>query len=324
MARQSLRIGIAAAAVALCAAGVAARAEGMRIVEDRKLEPGGKLVMEADAGSVELKGGASSGAHIVITSDYEDTRDNFDFKYEESAGQLKIIVKKKGSEGWLHISGKDIHAPHFEIKIPTQTAVDVKTGGGHIELDSVKGTATLRTSGGHVEVNELEGPLKVETSGGHISLKGVTGDASVETSGGHIEASTLKGKLHAETSGGHISLKDVSGDIDASTSGGHISITGAGGRVKAETSGGHVEVAFARGNARGGEIESSGGGVTVSVDPSLGFDVDAETGGGTVNSDVPITIEGRQSKSSLKGTIGRGGEALHLRTSAGSINIEKL
>jgi hypothetical protein len=64
--------------------------------------------------------------------------------------------------------------------------------------------------------------------------------------------------------------------------------------------------------------------VTVSVDPSLGFEVDAETGGGTVNSDVPVTIEGRQSKSTLRGTIGKGGESLHIRTSAGSINIEKL
>jgi len=314
----------AAATVAFCAAGVAARAEGVRIVEDRKLEPGGTLILDADAGSVSLKGGSGAGAHIVITADYDDLNEKFDFKYEETAGTLRITVRKKGSDGWFHWSGSSTHAPNFDIEIPSRTVLDIKTGGGHIEVDDIKGNTKLRTSGGHIQVSDLDGVLNAETSGGHIALKNVVGDSSVETSGGHIEATAVKGKLHAETSGGHISMKDVSGDIDCSTSGGHISISGAGGRVKAETSGGHVEVAFARGNGKGGEIDSSGGGVTVSVDPSLGFEVDAETGGGTVNSDVPITIEGRQSRSSLRGTIGKGGEALHIRTSAGSINIEKL
>src|SRR5262249_51341694 len=301
----------------------AALAQGTRIVEDRKLEPGGKLILEADAGSVDLKGGSGSGAHIVITSEDDDLKEKFDFKYEETAGQLRIVAKKKGAEGWLHWNSST-HAPNFEIQVPSRTTLSIQTGGGHIEVDTIQGNADLHTSGGHVKVSDLQGTLTVETSGGHSSLKDITGDSSVETSGGHIEADTIKGKLHAETSGGHIRVKDVSGDIDASTSGGHISISGAGGRVKAETSGGHVEVAFARGDARAGDIQSSGGGVTVTVDPSLGFAVDAETGGGSVNSDVPITIEGRQSRSSLRGTIGHGGETLHIRTSAGSISIEKL
>src|SRR5262245_2453995 len=320
MARTARWIGTAAAAVVFFAAGAAALA-GTRIVEDRKLEPGGKLIVESDAGSVELKGGSGSGAHIVITSDYDDLKEQFDFKYEETAGTLRIVAKKKGSS-WLHWG--TVHAPNFEIQVPSRTTPSIQTGGGHIEVDSIDGNADLHTSGGHIQVSDLTGTLTADTSGGHISLKNITGDSKVETSGGHIEATSLKGKLHAETSGGQIRLKDVSGDIDASTSGGHISITGAGGRVKAETSGGHVEVAFARGNARGGEIESSGGGVTVTVDPSLGFAVDAQTGGGSVDSDVPVTIEGHQSKSSLRGTIGRGGETLHIRTSAGSIHIEKL
>lgn len=316
---------MAAAIVALFVAGTNAWAEGVRIVEDRKLEPGGKLIVEADAGSVDLSGGSRSGAHIVITSDYDDLKDKFDFKYEESAGTLRIVVKKKGTEGWLSgWFGSSVHAPNLRIDVPSRTLLDIRTGGGHIEIASIRGDAGLHTSGGHIQVSDLEGALTAETSGGHISLKSLVGDASVETSGGHIEAESLKGKLHAETSGGHISLKDVSGDIDASTSGGHIGISGAGGRVRAETSGGHVEVSFARGNGRGGEIESSGGGVTVSVDPALGFDVDAETGGGSVNSDVPVATEGHHSKSSLHGTIGRGGQSLRIRTSAGSINIERL
>ena len=323
MARQSRQSGIAAAAVvAFLAAGVAAAAEAVRIVEDRKLEPGGTLIVEADAGSVEVKGGASSGAHIVITSKYDDMPEKFDFKYEETPGSLRIIVKKK-SEGWSWF-GKTTHAPSLEIQVPTRTVLNIKTGGGHVEVDQIDGNATLRTSGGHIQVNDLDGVLAAETSGGHIALKNIDGDSKVETSGGHIEASMLKGKLSAETSGGHISIKDVSGDIAASTSGGHISISGAGGRVNADTSGGHVEVGFARGNDRGGEIESSGGGVTVTIDPSLGYAVDAETGGGTVDSDIPVTIEGSRSKSSLKGTINRGGQSLHIRTSAGSISIVKL
>ena len=52
-------------------------------------------------------------------------------------------------------------------------------------------------------------------------------------------------------------------------------------------------------------------------------EIDASTSGGSVSCDLPITTQGRMSKSSLRGTIGSGGPLLTLRTSGGSIRISE-
>jgi DUF4097 and DUF4098 domain-containing protein YvlB len=289
------------------------------------LDSGGKFVLDAAAGSVRLTGTSGSGAHVVVTSSDSDMKEKYDFKFDETPGVVRVTVKKKGSwtSGWFSSGDK---APKFQIEVPERTTLDIQTGGGSIEVTRIQGEANVETSGGHIQVSDLKGRLVAETSGGHIKLRDIDGDAKIETSGGHIDVGSLKGSLHAETSGGHMEINDVSGDIDASTSGGHISISGAGGKVDAETSGGSVKVEFAKGNTHGGKIESSGGGITVAVDPGANLAVDAETSDGTVSTDLSISGAGsgggERSRSSLRGSLGKGGETLRLRTSAGSIHIE--
>jgi len=82
-----------------------------------------------------------------------------------------------------------------------------------------------------------------------------------------------------------------------------------------------VEVSFAKGNAHGGRIESSGGGISVDIDPDVDLAVDASTSGGSVRTNVPVKIVGKVSGSSIKGTLGKGGETLRVHTSGGSVTI---
>ena len=191
----------------------------------------------------------------------------------------------------------------MELQVPTKTATALQTGGGHIKLRSLEGDQHADTSGGHIEVTDVRGNVDAETSGGHIALSKIAGSAKVQTSGGHIEADGVQGDLSAETSGGH------------------IEITNASGRVDADTSGGRVEVGFAKGNAKGGNIESSGGGITVTVDPNVDLAIDASTSGGSVRTDIPVKFIGKVTGSSIRGTLGKGGETLHVHTSGGSVSI---
>jgi DUF4097 and DUF4098 domain-containing protein YvlB len=276
-----------------------------RIEKNLKLDPGGKLTVAADAGSVTVTGSSSGGAHVLVTSDRDDLESKFDLKFEELPGELRITMKKKDSitawTGWFH-EGKIA----FEIQVPARTRTDLQTGGGHISVQSLEGDSSVETSGGHIEVANLKGNLAAETSGGHIQLDKITGNAKVETSGGHIKADAVDGNLEAETSGGHIEVHDAKGRVDA------------------ETSGGHVEVEFAKANARGGKIESSGGSITVWLDPDVDLKIDASTSAGSVRTDVPLKVVGKINGSSVRGTLGKGGEALYVHTSGGSVNIRGL
>ena len=315
---STTRLAVLATAIILAAALPAAA--DTRIEKNLKLEPGGKLTLVSDVGSVEVTGTAASGAHVVLTCKDEDFASKFDMSFEELPGEVKIVVKKKADLtswlSWFHTSGMS-----FEIQVPTKTRANISTGGGHIKLDSLEGDATVATSGGHIEVADLKGALGAQTSGGHITIRKISGDAKIETSGGHIEVDGVDGKLWGETSGGHISVKNVAKDIHVETSGGSIEIAGARGRVDADTSGGHIEVGLVKGNDRGGRIESSGGSVTVALDPNVNLNLDASTSAGSVTTDVPVKVVGKVSRSEIRGTLGSGGEKLTVSTSGGSVRI---
>ena len=66
----------------------------------------------------------------------------------------------------------------------------------------------------------------------------------------------------------------------------------------------------------------SGGGITVSLDPSAALEIDAASSGGSVTVDLPLTVQGKLSRNAVRGTLGGGGELLKLRTSGGGIRIE--
>jgi DUF4097 and DUF4098 domain-containing protein YvlB len=292
-----------------------------RVEKDLKLDPGGRLVVDSSEGSVRVSGSTESGARVVVTANRDDIEQLFDFSYEENAGEVRIIARRRHPWGWNWSHGINLH---FEITVPEETAVEVKTGGGSVDVSRIKRETELNTSGGSIRASDLGANLRAHTSGGGIHLEDVTGTARVDTSGGDIRAESLGGSLEARTSGGSIDLREVKGDLLAHTSGGSIRVEDAGGRVDADTSGGSVDVAFARGNSRGGEVESSGGGVRVRLDPSANLDLDASSSGGPVINGLQIRVSGTLSRSHLVGSIGSGGALLRVHSSAGSVHIEAL
>jgi len=296
------------------------RAES-RMERTLKLDPGGRFSLETEMGSVTVTGTNAPGARLVITSRRRELNELLRFTFREDTGSASVTARRRHGRffPWISWSGGDIH---FEIQVPTQTALDIDSSGGAIKIASLRSEARLETSGGRIEVRDLAGDLEGRTSGGGIELERIRGRVRVESSGGGIKGSEIDGPIDAETSGGSVRLDRVADDIRAHSSGGGIHIFEAGGRIEADTSGGGIEASFARGNARGGSLETSGGGIEVSLDPSVGLRIDAS--GNSVKAEVPITVRGSISRGKLQGNLGGGGELLRLHTSGGGIRIQGL
>ncbi len=264
-----------------------------------KLDPGGRFVLDSDVGSVTVTGSAQPGANIIITANRDDLTDVIDFAFEDGPSTARVTARKRHWSRWMnHLS------VHYEVRVPSSTRLDLRTGGGGVKVYSIKGDSDLQTSGGSIEVSALDGNLSAHTSGGGINLREVSGNARIETSGGGIDVASLDGSLLARTSGGPIRIDRVTG------------------RVEAHTSGGSVHATFDRGNSKGGVLETSGGSIQVRLDPNANLNLDASTSGGSVSTDLPIKVIGRIAGSSLHGTLGSGGEILRLHTSGGNIHIE--
>jgi len=312
-------IGVTAVAFALLILTPLVAQADFRLEKKLAFESGGTFRLDTDSGSVSVTGTSGGDAEVVITSRRDDIEERFDFSFDESGDGATIRVEKRGRmKNWFSDGG----GMHFEVRLPRQAEVFLDTSGGRIELEGIDGEVDLRTSGGSITVEEVKGHVLADTSGGSIKVSDIEGDVSADTSGGSITISAVSGEAHADTSGGGITMDDIGGDVVADTSGGSISIDGVGGKVNADTSGGPVKVVFRPGNDQGGSLSSSGGRVTAVIDPSVGLDIDASTSGGSVHSDVPLTIRGTVSKSEIHGKLNGGGAMLKLRSSGGGIRIE--
>ena len=93
--------------------------------------------------------------------------------------------------------------------------------------------------------------------------------------------------------------------------------------IDASTSGGSIKARLSRQPRGDSRLSTSGGGITVHVAANVGLDIDAHTSGGDVDSDVPVTILGKQDDSSLNGKLNGGGPKLVLRSSGGDIRLQK-
>lgn len=280
-------------------------AADFRLERRLALNPGGTFTLDSDAGSVTLIGDSSSGAVITVTSPDDHLTDRLDIQFATVSGSATVTAKRRvGSFGRLFDGFRG--NVHFEVHVPRATLVEVHTGGGSVDARGVAGPARIHTSGGSIAVTDVEKDLDASTSGGSI----------------HVEH--VKGRAEVHTSGGSINVTGVSGDLRATTSGGSVDVRDAGGRVEAHSSGGSVSAAFVRGNNRGGDLSTSGGGVHAEIDPRAALSIDASTSGGRVVTDVPVTVHGSLSGRSLHGDLNGGGAMLQMHSSGGGIRISAI
>ena len=243
---------------------------------------GGKLILRADMGSVEITPGPGNqleGRLVlrVYTGNEENARRVFD-AYHLSAGAIEgggvyVSGELPGSRHHDHSVGAE-----FNIKLPARFNVDVETRGGDIGVEAaLQGEARLTTAGGDIHTSDISGPIKVETAGGGITLGNLGARAEVRTAGGSIQVGSVRGDAMIETSGGEIQVGLVNGTLRAETAGGDVVIAGAAGQVTAQTAGGQIEV-----GPTGGSVRAETAAGSIRLRGSRGRVV-AETAGGSID-----------------------------------------
>jgi len=286
--------------------------------------PGGTLYLDAGVGAITIVTGGSGVAFEVNRK----ARGRHD---DEQLREHRITFRQDGND--VHVESDFDHSwdrwfsdydVEWNIRVPADYNLDVKTSGGSIDLADIGGTVDARTSGGSIKTGMLKGPATLKTSGGSIHIGGTRGSVVAHTSGGWIKVGDASGPVEAKTSGGSITITRAEGDVIARTSGGGITIEDASGTVDASTSGGSIQARLSRQPRGDSRLTTSGGGVTVTLANGVGVQLDAKASGGGVHSDVPITIVGSQDDDELRGAINGGGPRLVLRSSGGGIRVKPL
>ncbi|HDL19151.1 MAG TPA: hypothetical protein ENH29_08855 [Bacteroidetes bacterium] len=295
-----------------------------------KVAPGGTLTLNTDIGTIEIKAIGDNRVKVEVfrkvntwsNRDKDEILDNFEISFDQHGDDVGIRGEFKNRSWWDKIRRK--LKIKYVISVPKEYNVDLNTSGGSISIDDLRGKVRSKTSGGSLTFGAIEGPVYGRTSGGSISLEGCVGTADVRTSGGSIHIGNVDGNVDAHTSGGPITIERAKGEVVAKTSGGSIKVEEVMGAIEASTSGGTVTAHISRQPQARCYLKTSGGSVKVYLAEGIAVNLDAKTSGGHVETDFPVTVQGRISKSSLRAKINGGGPELVLRTSGGSIYLRKL
>ena len=264
---------------------------------------GQTLQIATDVGSVNIEG--TAGDQVVVTAEIkgsDDAVNDFEITAEQTSGGVTIRGEKK-SKGWSNLWNN--FNVTYTVKVPKSYNLNAKTAGGNIKVTGLNGTLEGTTSGGNIKLNDVDGKMDFTTSGGNI------------------EVDRSKGTLEIATSGGNVRIENSEGDVSAATSGGNMTFSGITGKLEAGTSGGNIKAKI-NGPNKGIKLKTSGGDIVVWISSDVKAALDAETSGGEVTCELPVTISGKMKSDRIRGDINGGGEPIILKTSGGDIDVKKL
>jgi len=275
-------------------------AKGLDLLKEKSfsVKSGQLLTVKTDLGDVIVKTWGNDEVLVKIYGD-SDAKNKMEFSFDQVEDGVNVIGEKEGSNIFSWLSDIDLK---YEIKVPTNFDLIIKTSGGDIVTKQISGDFQLNTSGGDVYVKNTTGNLNAGTSGGDITLADFSGDADLGTSGGDIEVDAENGKVFANTSGGDIIMRASDGEIQAKTSGGDISLNYSGANF-------------------GVFLKTSGGDIDVKLPMNFNADVDVRTSGGDLTNNFSENKMTKISKSKLQGKFNDGGNELICKTSGGDISI---
>lgn len=222
-----------------------------------------------------------------------------------------------------HIEDEDLRqgvSISYTLAVPAGSNLRSKTGSGSQEIQGIGGRVEASTGSGSLSFQNTGG-VTASSGSGSITAEGVRGGFQARSGSGAIRATGIAGAIGARTGSGSISLTQAgSGDVQVKSGSGSVKVHGVKGALQASTASGHITV---QGELAGDwQLSTSSGGIDIDLPAGQGFQLDASTTSGRIETDFPVTVTGPVNRRSLRGASGGGGPLLQVRTTSGGIEIK--
>jgi len=214
----------------------------------------------------------------------------------------------------------------LRVSVPRGKSIALYLGVGKAFISNVDGAIRVSVASADVSADRTRGSLKVETGSGNVDLRTAAGDVNLETGSGDLTVSGVEGStLRLETGSGNVTLTDgKAGTLHVETGSGDIEATASSGDdLSFETGSGAVDVALVA-TFRSMHIETGSGDVTLKVPPTVGAEVDLDTGSGDIDLGGLSLQVRRIEHDHVTGTLGDGKGRLSVETGSGNVHLQKL
>jgi hypothetical protein len=271
------------------------------------------------SGSIEFRRGGGNEAVIEITKiararTVEEAKEMLGLVGIEVTGQGERAEIRThyptGQHGRRNISV----SVNFNITVPQNTRVRATTLSGNLKATDIRGELSLTTTSGSVQITNASRITAAKSTSGNVELTNVDSDVA-------LDAGTLSGNvILRQVKARRIQIGVISGRVvaqDVETD-----------RLEAQTVSGDVHFSGALSKSGRYELKTHSGNVRAEIAGRTGFELDANTFSGSVQSDMAVegasaTAGGGNRRKSLRGTVGDGSAVLNVTTFSGNVYVVK-
>lgn len=219
-----------------------------------------------------------------------------EFTVPATAGTLEV----QGTNGGIQVNGESRGDVHIAAKVVARADTDARAR-------EIAKAVILNPASDHVEA---DGPRNLQDGEGWSVSYRVTVPRALN--------------LSLRTTNGGISIRDVESTVAFTTTNGGVKLVGVSGDVRGRTTNGGVDVEL-DGNAWIGEgldVQTSNGGVRLTVPESYSAQLELHTRNGGMNVDVPGAASDRRARD-VSVQLGGGGAPIKLRTTNGGVRVSR-
>jgi Toastrack DUF4097 len=292
-----------------------------RITRNVNIGANGELDLSNVAGDIVVTRGSGTAAQIDVVktargATAEEAREMLALvpvEITERGSRVEARTRYPEGDAWRRNGRRNINVSvAYTVVAPEGTRVTVKSISGNISVRDIQGGLTLET---------ISGTVRIANAGRTASGRSISGDIElVDTKvEGTLEAGTISGTVRLRhVTARSLTVNSVSGNVELED----LTVERVGAQV---ISGDIAFVGDLQPNGRY-EFTSHSGNVRVAIPAGTGFQIEASSFSGSINTDIPITMSGGQRggrSRALRGSANGGGASLDLTTFSGTILITK-
>ena len=190
------------------------------------------------------------------------------------------------------------------------------------EISVPRDSTVVARGTGAIHVESINGFVRVHTGNGDITVNGIGAESMLSTGSGNLDIQGAHGMLLAKTGSGSLNIhdSDISSDSQLRVGSGNITATNVKGGMRVSTGNGNISMAGIP--TSDWMMRTGNGTIHFAADGNAKFELDAETGSGTIDSSLPAPLSGHFTDGVLRGPVHGGGSVVKIYTGYGNITLQ--
>ncbi|EFH83649.1 DUF4097 family beta strand repeat-containing protein [Ktedonobacter racemifer] len=275
-------------------------------METFQVQERARLILNNVSGNVTIRKGDQNAVTVFPTkraSGIGMTLEKMRIDYQQQGDVIAITSNANYSPFQFGMRNFD-----FEITVPRNCDIQLKTGSGRINAQGVSGEVRMHTGSGAIDAREMQGQIDLSTGSGAVDIADLDGRINIRTSSGGMTAHQVRGEVLLKSSSGRISATSMDGRVELNTGSGEIYVIQStlSGRAIFKTGSGTINFGGALDPLGTYQFRTGSGEISLTLPPQSAFNLDASTGSGKITNEFGGNDVGGGPHAQIKTKTGSG------------------